>query len=261
MIGFGLVNIPIQLFAAVREHRLKFHFLHRDDNGRIKNQRICQKCGKAVSYAELARGFEYSKGKHVVLSEKELEKVDMDPGRRIAITEFVDANEVDPMLFETPYFVGPVKGSEKPWALLREALERGQKIGIGKMVFRAREHLVGLKASAESLVLERMHFADEISKPIHVEIQAKLAAVNKKELELADQLIHQMTQRFDPAKYKDEYQERLTAMIQRKLTGKGASFKRAPMESTNVVDLMTKLKASLQKTKAEQGRRRTRAAA
>jgi len=264
-ISFGLVNIPVGVYSATRSERLAFHFLHEKDMGRINNVRVCQVCGKEVPYDDLVKGYEYEKGEYVALDEKDFEKAAVETSKNITISDFVDVNEIDPMFFDTPYYLVPGKNADHAYVVLRETLKDTEKAGIGKVAFREREHLAAVKPHGRALMLDIMHFPEEITPPNQLELPAEKANIKEKELKLAEQLVESMTDKFDPKKYKDTYRERLEEMIEKKLKGKPIRVKAAKRKpTTNVVDITALLQKSLKKsgkTKAATGHRKESAKA
>jgi len=253
MISFGLVNIPVGVFSATRSERLEFHLLHEKDMGRINNVRVCQVDGEEVPYDDLVKGYEYEKGEYVVLTDQDFEKAAAETSKSISITDFVDVEEIDPMFFETPYYLVPGKNADHAYVILRETLKQTQKAGIAKVAFREREHLAAVKPHGRALMLDIMHFPEEITAAGELELPAEKATVKDKELKLADQLVESMTAKFDPKKYKDTYRERLEEVIQKKLKGKSIRVKTSKRKATtNVVDIT----ALLQKSLKASGKRR-----
>ena len=256
MISFGLVNIPVGVFSATRSERLEFHLLHEKDMGRINNVRVCQVDGKEVPYEDLVKGYEYEKGEYVVLTDEDFEKAAAESSKSISITDFVDIAEIDPMFFETPYYLVPGKNADHAYVILRETLKQTQKAGIAKVAFREREHLAAVKPHGRALMLDIMHFPEEITSAGELDLPAEKASVKDKELKLAEQLVESMTAKFDPKKYKDTYRERLEELIEKKLKGKPIHVKTTKRKATtNVVDITALLQKSLrasgkQKTKA-----------
>jgi DNA end-binding protein Ku len=247
MISFGMVNIPIGVYSATRSERISFHFLHKKDSGRIHNKRVCDVCGEEVDYEDLVRGYEYEKDKYVALEEEDFEKIEAENSKTITITDFVGQEEIDPMYFDTPYYLVPGKNADHAYVMLREALKRTEKIGIGKVVFREREHLAAVKAQGRALMLDTMHFADEITPAEDLNLPAAKAALKDKEIKLAEQLVEMMTGEFKPEKYKDTYREALEKLIESKLKGKRVRVKTTKKKATtNVVDIMSVLRKSLQ---------------
>jgi DNA end-binding protein Ku len=255
MISFGLVNIPVGVFSATRSERLEFHLLHEKDLGRINNVRVCQVDGEEVAYEDLVKGYEYEKGEYVVLTDEDFEKAAAETSKSISITDFVDVEEIDPMFFETPYYLVPGKNADHAYVILRETLKQTQKAGIAKVAFREREHLAAVKPHGRALMLDIMHFPEEITPASELELPGEKATIRDKELKLAEQLVESMAAKFDPKKYKDTYRERLEELIQKKLKGKPIHVKTAKRKATtNVVDIT----ALLQKSLKASGKHRTK---
>ncbi len=249
-ISFGLVNIPVGVYSATHSERISFNYLHQKDLGRIHNVRVCDTCGKEVPYEDLVRGYEYEKGEYVALDDEDFDKIAVESTRTISIMDFVDQDDIDPMFFDSPYYLGPGKNADHVYALFREALKDSAKVGIAKVAFREREHLAAIKAHGNALMLDTMFFADELTKPSGLDLPTKDAKVTERELKLAEQLIEEMSAKFEPEKYEDTYREALLEMIDKKIKGKGGKTKRvtAKKATTNVVDIMSKLKASLKES-------------
>jgi DNA end-binding protein Ku len=249
-ISFGLVNIPVGLYPATKAGKqIKFHLLRRRDQSPIKYKRVAEEDGKEVAWEDIVKGFEYQKGNFVVLDEEDFEAVKIKSTQTVDIKEFVNLDRIDPMFYDQPYFLGPEKGGAKAYAILREALKRTKKVGIAKVVIKTREHLAAVKPMGEGLVLELMHFADELADPAELKLPPT-KAIGQRELGMAESLIQSMFNEWDPDKYKDEYREALIEVINDKIKSGGkrvATKKAAPVKSTNVVDLVAVLQESLEK--------------
>lgn len=248
---FGLVNIPVQLHTAVRrEERVSFRLLHKEDLAPIRYERVCQRDGDVVPWNDIVKGYEYSKGKFVVLDEEDFKAAAIESSKSIEILDFVSAEEVDPRYFETPYYLLPAKGGEKPYALLREAIRKTGTVGIGKITMRSNSHhLAGVRVVGDALVLEIMRFAGELVDASTLEFPSA-DSVRPQELQMAEQLIGNLSEPFDPAKYHDVYHENLMRIIRAKLKGKKVEFAEPEEpEATNVVDLMARLQESLRQGK------------
>jgi DNA end-binding protein Ku len=260
MISFGLVNIPVELFTGVKESPFQFHFLHRKDQGRIRNERVCEKCDAEVEYRDLVRGYEYQEGKYVTLSNEDLNRISLESNQRFVITDFVSEREIDPVFFDRPYYLTPSRNGEKAYALLRDVLQHSEKVGIGKLVLHTREQLGAIRTHGSMLLLEVLRFADELRHPPALKVAASKVKPDSKELKIAEQLISQLTTRFEPRKYEDTYEGALASLIKQKLAGKPVRGRAKSHKSTNVVDIMSKLRASLKQVQANQRRRKKRAA-
>ncbi len=249
-INFGLVTIPVKLFTAVRSNDLAFHFLHGKDKGRLNNVRRCSECKKEVKWDDIVRGFEYEKGEYVVLSPEDFKRADVEATQSVDIVEFVDLSEIDPMFFDKPYYLEPEKKGRHAYALLRDALQESGKVGVARVVIRAHEHLAALKPHGKALVLELMHFAQEIIPATEYEFPPLDTKAPPREMAAAQMLIDTMTAKFEPKQFHDKYREELLAMIEarahHRTPAKKQSGKAAP---SNVVNLMDVLQASLAETK------------
>jgi len=251
-ISFGLVNIPIALYPATRKEELKFRLLRKKDLSPVNYKRVASKDGKEVPWDEIVKGYEYEKGKFVVLSEKDFQRVDLEATQTVDIQDFVDLDEIDPMFFYKPYYLEPQKGGDKAYTLLREALSDGKKVGIAKVVIKTRQYLGGVKALKDALVLELMHFAEELADPEKLHVPKK-TTIGKREKEMAEALVKSMSAKWDPEKYKDDYREALMEVIEEKVESGGEEIEEKPKEKktpTKVIDLVAVLQESL---KAQQG--------
>jgi DNA end-binding protein Ku len=249
-ISFSLVNIPISLYPATRREELKFHLLRKGDLSKINYKRVAEADGKEVPWDEIVKGYEYEKGKFVVLKDEDFRRADIEATQSVDIIEFVPVEEIDPMYYDRPYYLEPQKKGEKAYALLREALRKSGKVGIAKVVIKTRQHLAALKPEKKALVLELMHFSEELVGPSGLNIPAQLE-VGSKELDMADKLIGQMTGKWEPEKFKDDYRHAIMEMIEKKieLGGKELPEGRAPRKAAaKVIDLVSVLQQSLQQS-------------
>ena len=249
-ISFGLVNIPIALYPATRKEELKFRLLRAADHSPVNYKRVAEKDGKEVPWDQIVKGYEYEKGKFVVLNEKDFQRVDLEATQTVEIQDFVDIEEIDPMYFYKPYYLEPQKGGDKAYVLLREALADGKKVGIAKVVIKTRQYLAGVKALKHALVLELMHFAEELSDAEKLNVPKKLEA-GKREREMAKALVDSMTSKWDPEKYHDDYREALMEVIEEKVESGGKEIEERPKAkkaSTKVIDLVAVLQESLAKS-------------
>jgi DNA end-binding protein Ku len=246
-ISFGLVNIPVGLYSATQAGAdIKLRMLRAKDQSPIKYKRVAEADDKEVPWDEIVKGYEYEKGEFVLVTDEDFDKVNVASNQTVDIREFVDLADIDPMFFEQPYFLAPEKGGDKAYALLREALEKSGKVGIAKVVIKTREHLAAVKPMGKALVLELMHFADELADPNELNLPAH--EPGKKELTMAEQLIDSMSGKWKPDEWKDEYREALMQLIEEKAAAPGKTA-RAPKATgrkpTNVVDLVSVLQESL----------------
>jgi len=246
-ISFGLVTIPVAVFPATEEKSLKFNQLHGEDNGRIRYKRVCEVDGQEVSFEHIVKGFEYEKGHYVVLTDEDLDKVPLESSRAIDIQQFVELEEIDPILYKKSYYLVPEETGAKAYALLRTALSEEDKVGIAKVSFRDKEHLAALRFDGDAFVLETMYWPDEI-RAAEFETVHTDAKVRPQEVEMAKALIDNLTEPWNPAAYKDEYREALLEVVEKKIAGEEIEVvpEAAP---ARVVDLMDALKASVEAAK------------
>jgi DNA end-binding protein Ku len=255
-VSFGLVNIPVELHSAVSSsgERVKFKMLHKKDQSTIKYERVCAKEEKAVPWDEIVKGYEYSKGKFVVLDEEDFRAAAVESSKTIEIQDFVKSDEIDPRYFEQPYYLLPQKGGEKAYALLREAIRKTGMVGIGNVTMRSNSmHFVGIKVVEDALVMEIMRYADELVDTSSFTFPTA-ENVRPAELQMAEQLVNTLATDFRPEEYSDKYKENLMAIINAKLKGKKIEVEEpAEPEATNVVDLMARLQESLAQGKKKKG--------
>ncbi len=259
---FGLVNIPVKLFSAIQaKERVSFRLLNKADLAPIKYERVSQTSGDVVEWKDIVKGYEYSKGKFVVLTDEDFKAAAIESTKTIEILDFVASDEVDPRYFETPYYLVPAKGGEKAYALLREAIRATGMVGIGKITMRSNSlHLAGVRVIGDALVLEIMRFADELVAVGEFSFPTD-AGVRPQELQMAQQLVENLSQSFDPARYTDDYRANLLKIIKAKMKGKKIEVAEPEeRESTQVVDLMARLQESLAMGK-KRGAKTTRAGA
>jgi DNA end-binding protein Ku len=251
---FGLVNIPVELRTAVRSDHISFRLLHEKDQSPVKYERVCQKEGKSIPWNEIVKGYEYQKGKFVVLTDADFKEAALEQSKTIDILDFVKEGEIDPRYFETPYYLLPGKGGDKPYALLREAIRSTESVGIGKIILRQTQHLVGVKVVGDALVLEIMRFANELVDASEFSFPAR-DAVRPQELQMAEQLVGNLAEAFDPSRYTDEYRANLMKVIKAKMKGKKASLEEpeAGPRDSGVLDLMSRLRASLDEGSGKKG--------
>jgi DNA end-binding protein Ku len=244
-ISFGLVNIPIELHTAVRNHRPKFRMLHATDKSPIKFERVCVRDGKPIAWEDLVKGFEYQKGRFVVITKEDFQAAAVNKTRTIDILDFVSADEIDDRYFETPYYLVPSKGGERAYALLREAIRESRRIGIAKFILRDAQHLAAVEVIEDAIVLSVMRFADELVDEKQFEFPSA-EGVRKQELDMAKTLVNSLAADWDPAKYTDQYRENLMRIIQAKVKGKHVDLEpETEPRQAEVVDLMERLRRSL----------------
>ena len=244
-ISFGLVNIPIELHTAVRNHRPKFRMLHAKDRSPIRLERVCQRDGHPVAWEDLVKGYEYEKGHFVVLSKEDFQAAALNKTRTVDIVDFVKAEEIDDRYFETPYYLTPAKGGERAYALLREAIRDSGRVGIAKFILRDAQHLAALEPIGDALVLTVMRFADELVDEEPFDLPSA-SGVRKPELDMAKALVNSLASEWKPEKYTDQYRENLMRIIQSKAKGKHIELEaEEEPRQAEVVDLMERLRKSL----------------
>ena len=249
-ISFGLVNIPIALYPATRREELKFRLLRAKDLSPVSYKRVAEADGKEVPWDEIVKGYEYEKGKYVVLKDEDFQRVDLEATQTVDIQDFVDEEEIDPMFFYKPYYLEPQKGGDKAYVLLRDALEDSKKVGIAKVVIKTRQYLAGVKAEDGVLVLELMHFAEELAEADKLHVP-KITEPEKREINMAKSLIDSMSAKWNPEKYRDDYREALMEVIEEKVEAGGKEIEEKPKprkQPTKVIDLVSVLQQSLEKT-------------
>ena len=260
-ISFGLVNIPIVLYPATRSEELRFRLLRASDLSPVNYKRVAEADGKEVPWEQIVKGYEYEKGKFVVLKEEDFARVDVEATRTIDIVDFVPLKQVDPMFFSKPYYMVPEKGGDRAYVLLHDALQDSGKIGIAKVVIKTREHLAAVKPSARGLVLELMHFAEELVDFSEWKVP-EMRAIGKREVDMAKALIAGMTSDWDPKQYKDDYREAVQRLIEEKIEHGGelpGKPKPKPRQG-KVIDLVAVLQESLARTEAARKKAATKPA-
>src|SRR2546429_4551575 len=262
-ISFGLVNIPIALYPATRREELKFRLLRKSDLSPVNYKRVAEKDGKEVPWDQIVKGYEYEKGKFVVLNEEDFQRVDLEATQTVDIQDFVDIDEIDPMFFYKPYYLEPQKGGDKAYVLLRNALATTKKVGIAKVVIKTRQYLAGVKALKHALVLELMHFAEELSDSEKLNVPKK-QEIGKREKDMAEALVKSMSSKWDPEKYHDDYREALMEVIEEKVEAGGKEIEEKPKKApkpTKVIDLVSVLQRSLEQSGAAKKKSRGKRAA
>ncbi len=244
-ISFGLVNVPIKLFTATSQKDVRFHQLHDKDGARIQQKRVCSKDGEEVPLEHIVKGYEVSRDKYVLITPEELEALDPKASRTIDIQDFVDLDEIDPVYFDSTYYMVPEKGAAKAYALLLEAMRKSKKVAIARVVLRQKQHLVALRPLRNALSMETMLYADEVVSPDTLEGLPEDVEVTDRELAMAQQLIDSLADAFRPERYRDDYRERVLDMIERKAEGQEVLVAEEEEEQAPVVDLMAALEASL----------------
>jgi DNA end-binding protein Ku len=248
-ISFGLVTIPVAVYPATEEKTLRFNQLHDEDGGRIRMKRTCSIDGEEVSFEHIVKGYEYEKDKYVVLTDDDFDAVPLESSRAIDIVQFVDLDQIDPMMFKKSYYLAPEETGAKAYALLREAMSKDNKVGIAKVSFRDKEHLAALRFRDEAFVLETMYWPDEIREADFGGVDVDLK-VRDQELQMARQLIENLTGEWNPDEFTDEYREAMLGIVEAKINGEEIEVV-APEPTAKVFDLMEALKASVAAAKKQ----------
>lgn len=248
-ISFGLVHIPIKLYAATEEKDIKLRFLHEKCSTPIRYSRVCPTCDIEVPNEEIIKGYEYEPGQFVPISKEEIEGIKGQTIRAVEILDFVNLEDIDPIYFNKSYFVGPNDNGEKAYALLKQALQDSKKIGLAKLTLHSKQHLAVVRVYEKGLLLETVYYPDEVREMGHVPGIEKLGETNEKELRTAIQLIDQLTTTFEPEKYTNEYREQMNDLIQTKIAGNQIKQPKKAPKQENVVDLLSALQASIDESK------------
>src|SRR5688572_14340609 len=252
-ITFGLVNIPVKLFTAVRENDIHFHMLHDQDHVRLQRKMVCPADGKEIHKEHVVKGYEGAPGQYVVVRQEDLEAAAPKKSRTIELEDFVELDEIDPVYFDRPYYVIPTEQGTRAYRLLVEAMETAKKVGIARFVMRNKEYLCALRPIEGALVLETMHFNDEVVPLDDVDVPVK-SKVDDREIKVATQLIDSLTSKFKPEKYRDTYRDAVMEIIEKKAEGEEVVAP-PPVEDKKgrVTNLMAALEASLSKAKESAG--------
>ncbi|KMJ58231.1 DNA repair protein [Bacillus sp. LL01] len=249
-ISFGLVNIPIKMYSATEDKDIKLRTLHKECNSPIKYEKVCPNCDKEVEQSDLVKGYEYVKGKYVILSDDELKELKEEhEDKSVKIIDFVKLEDIDPIYFNRSYFLGPGENGSKAYSLLREALDDSKKIGVAEITIRSKQQLAIVRVYNDCLVMETVHYPDEVRNVSDVPSVPERKDVDQKELDTAITLIDQLTTEFDPEKYHDDYREAVLRLVQEKINKEEGTTTPTESDKTNVVDLMSALQASIERTK------------
>ena len=245
-IAFGLVNIPVELHTAVRDSRPRFRMLHADDKSPIRLERVCIRDGKPVAWDDLVKGYEYEKGRFVVLTKEDFRSAALEKTRTIDIRSFVKAEEIDDRFFETSYYLVPPKGAERAYALLREAMRSTELVGVATIVLRDAQHLAALEVAGNAIVLTQMRYAQELVDASGLGFPAR-TQIRKPELEMARTLVMNLAGSWNPEQYTDEYRDNLMKIIKARVKGKDITLtEKVEPRQAEVVDLMERLRQSLE---------------
>jgi DNA end-binding protein Ku len=255
-LSFSLVEIPVTLRPALETKELSFTLLNRKDFAPVGYKRYDKKTGREVQWSEIVKGYEYKPDEYVVLTDEELRRANAKATQTVEIVEFVDANEIDPIFFDTPYYVEPQKKGSKAYSLLRDALEKSGRVGIARVVLRTRQHVAALLVRGQALVLNVLRYSHELRSVADLDVPAKSGAksASPREVQMARRLIDGMTAKWNPAQFKDEYRDDVLALVRKKVRSNQThtilepeTGKRAAAPRRDVVDLMPLLMASIEK--------------
>ncbi|QTL98960.1 Ku protein [Iocasia frigidifontis] len=247
-ISFGLVNVPIRLSTATNKNNIRFRLLHNKCKTPVNTVRYCTKCDEEVPYQDLVKGYEYEDNKFVVLRDEDFDNIPVKSTKTIDIIDFVKLEEIDPIYYIKTYYLAPAEGGEKPYLLLKKAMANTRKVAISKITIRNKESLAVIRVMDDLLVMETMYFADEVKTvdDLTIKTMEDKIKISDKEEELAVEIVDNLTAEFEPEKYDDEYRQELLDIIRTKIEGKEVEIhETAPVES-KVLDLMDKLKASVE---------------
>jgi DNA end-binding protein Ku len=247
---FGLISMPVRLYSGARGSRISFHQLHRTDHARVRQQLLCSEDGKVLERDEIVKGYEYRKGEYVIIEPDELKKIEPKTAKAMEILEFVKADEVDPVYFESSYYLQPDEGGEKPYALLSQAMKETDYMGIAKLTMHNREYTVFLRPHESGLMLHTMYYENEVRK---MEAPKVTSEVKAAEVKVAHQLIEALAGKFEPERFHDTYEENVKKLIQAHLEGREVEAVAKPAKPEKVVDLMSALKESLAQMKDKKG--------
>jgi DNA end-binding protein Ku len=245
-ISFGLVNVPVKLFTSVRKKDVRFNQLHANDGVRIQQKRVCPADGEEVSWDDLVKGYEISPGQYVVVTNEELDALDPEATHTVDIEDFVALEDIDPLYFDSSYYLVPDAPGVKPYRLLLDAMNESGRVGIGRVVLRTKQYLCAVRPLGDALVLTTMNFADEVSPATELDgLPGPGAEPSSREMKVAKQLIDSLTAKFEPDKYHDSYREAVLELIEAKAQGQEVVSEPPPEKAAPVVDLMSALEASL----------------
>jgi len=248
-INFGLLNVPVKLYSAVARRGISLREIRESDGVRIRHRRVAEGTDEEVPFESIVKAFEISPDRYVPLTKEEMGGLAPEKSRAIEVIDFVDLEEIDPIYFDSPYYLGPAEGAEKAYALLAQAMKESGKVAVARFVFRNKEHLATIRPTDGVLTLTTMRFADEVVSPAELEdvLPAEQPKIGEREVEMAGQLIDSLTREFDPTSYRDEYREELLSLIERKAEGKDvvtSPTAEAPAQ-TSAPDLMSALEESI----------------
>lgn len=252
-VTFGLIYVPVKLYAATEKKDVKFNYLHQKCGTPVRYVRFCPYCETEVGMEDIVRGYEYEKGRYITMTDEELDELAGYRERSIEIMDFVDAGQIDPVFYDRSYYLAPGEGGAKVYSLLKRAMEESRRAAVAHVAIRSRKSLCVIRTAGKALVMETMFYADEVRPVDNIEEIGVQANVHDNEIKMAVSLIDSLTVDFDPAKYTSEYREKLHEAIQAKITGREMVEKPAAQHKEKVVDLMSALKASIDLANEQRG--------
>ncbi len=244
-VSFGLIYVPVKMYAATERKDVKFNYLHEKCKTPIQYRKYCPYCDAEVPAEEVVRGYEYEKGKFVIMREEDFERLPGENNRSVEILDFVDLVEIDPIYYDKAYYLAPGEGGQKVYALLKRAMDASRKVAVGRVVIRSKEALAVLRAAGDVLVMSTMFYPDEVRSPKAIDELGYRAELHENEIKMAVSLVENLSSRFDPAKYTNRYREALIEAVHGKISGREVEVPAAP-GAEKVVDLMSALKASIE---------------
>ena len=251
-VSFGLVNVPVKLYAATEDHDISFRQVHREDGGRIHYKRVCSVDGEEVSYDDIAKGYETEDGEMVVITDDDLKNLPNQSSKEIAVEKFVPADQIDPMLLDRSYYLEPEKGAAKAYALLRDALEASDRMALVAVAIRNRKNMAVLRVREGIIILQTMIWADEIRSSDFANL-GDVGSATERELSMATMLVDSLSGDWDPEEFQDDYAEAVQVMVETKLTGGEVKHAPEPKDTGEVVDLLEALQRSVDRAKASRG--------
>jgi DNA end-binding protein Ku len=251
-VSFGLVNVPVKLYAATEDHDISFRQVHREDGGRIHYKRVCSVDGEEVSYDDIAKGYETEDGEMVVITDDDLKNLPNQSSKEIAVEKFVPADQIDPMLLDRPYYLEPEKGAAKAYALLRDALDASDRMALVAVAIRNRKNMAVLRVRDGIIVLQTMIWPDEIRSSDFANL-GDVGSATERELSMATMLVDSLSGDWDPEEFQDDYAEAVQVMVETKLTGGEVKHAPEPKDTGEVVDLLEALQRSVDRAKASRG--------
>lgn len=251
-VSFGLIFVPVKMYAATEKKDVRFNYLHEKCGTPIQYRKYCPYCEQEVQAEEVVRGYEYEKGKYVVMKEEDFERLPGENNRSVEILDFVDLAEIDPIYYDKAYYLAPGEGGQKVYQLLKRAMNQAKKVAVGRVVIRSKEALAIIRVYGEVLVMNTMFYPDEVRNPQAMDELGQPVELHENEVKMAVRLVENLSSGFQPEKYTNRYREALMEAIQSKIAGREAEAIPAP-QAANVVDLMSALKASIDLAQKSRG--------